>query len=441
MKYDLIVVGGGPGGLMAAKTAAEDGLKVLLVEQKKDITRITRSCLQVCYLEWVCPDGYLETVKLELSHTGARFLFPGPGFSIDYTGPLKVLNNCIWISPSGYKVHTMKDENFAFYFDKEVFVAGLLAEAEKAGAEVWSGTPGIAAENTKDGVKVRVRSKSGEQTLEARKAIAADGLNSRIVDSLGLNKERKVFIPRFKSLSSDLEGVECDFPGHETSILMFKAREGFGLTPRAGNLKSGPTNFKEVMKNPNYAKYAHWFRNARAVRNYAVSNTVRTPVREPVVGNVVIVGDAGASAETWIQGAVACGYQAVKAIEKELNGEKGYPKYINWWQKAFYHNDPGFFPRVFLNFGLMQTWTDDEIDYVCKFFQGQKLIPTLVLAKNPEQIKDDNPEFYDKLKKGIAHFTKMIEPLLETYPPGSTIFKEPHANLGRWRPYPYVVSQ
>ncbi len=40
MKYDLIVVGGGPGGLVAAKTAAEDGLKVVLIERKKDIAEL-----------------------------------------------------------------------------------------------------------------------------------------------------------------------------------------------------------------------------------------------------------------------------------------------------------------------------------------------------------------------------------------------------------------
>ena len=42
MKCDLIVVGGGPGGLMAAKTAAEDGLKVLLIERERNITEINR---------------------------------------------------------------------------------------------------------------------------------------------------------------------------------------------------------------------------------------------------------------------------------------------------------------------------------------------------------------------------------------------------------------
>ncbi len=42
VKYDLIVVGGGPGGLMAAKTAAEDGLKAVLIERKKVITDINQ---------------------------------------------------------------------------------------------------------------------------------------------------------------------------------------------------------------------------------------------------------------------------------------------------------------------------------------------------------------------------------------------------------------
>ena len=32
MKYDLIVVGAGPGGLIATKAATEDGLRFLLVE-------------------------------------------------------------------------------------------------------------------------------------------------------------------------------------------------------------------------------------------------------------------------------------------------------------------------------------------------------------------------------------------------------------------------
>ena len=39
MKYDLIVVGGGPAGVMATKTAAEDGLKVLLIERKRILLR------------------------------------------------------------------------------------------------------------------------------------------------------------------------------------------------------------------------------------------------------------------------------------------------------------------------------------------------------------------------------------------------------------------
>ena len=43
-KYDLVIVGAGPAGLMAAKTAGEYGLKVALLERKRDIAEIRRSC-------------------------------------------------------------------------------------------------------------------------------------------------------------------------------------------------------------------------------------------------------------------------------------------------------------------------------------------------------------------------------------------------------------
>lgn len=44
IKDDLIVVGAGPAGLMAVKTAGEEGLKVAVLERKNDITKVRRCC-------------------------------------------------------------------------------------------------------------------------------------------------------------------------------------------------------------------------------------------------------------------------------------------------------------------------------------------------------------------------------------------------------------
>ena len=67
-KYDVIVVGGGPAGLMAARTAKREGLHVLLVEQKKEIPRIRRSCAQALA---TAPGYNGETVTVE----GERIIF------------------------------------------------------------------------------------------------------------------------------------------------------------------------------------------------------------------------------------------------------------------------------------------------------------------------------------------------------------------------------
>ena len=136
---------------------------------------------------------------------------------------------------------------------------------------------------------------------------------------------------------------------------------------------------------------------------------VLAALREPVAGNVVVVGDAAAPIETWIQGAVASAYLAVKAIEKELNGQKGYPEYIDWWQQAFYFHNPDYWRMVLQMFNLYGAWTcDEDADYVYKLFQDKEGYPQVLVAENMEQIKPGRPELYERLKKGYEEAEKMV---------------------------------
>ena len=42
--YDVVIIGAGPAGLTAAKTAAENGLSVALLERKDTVDEILRLC-------------------------------------------------------------------------------------------------------------------------------------------------------------------------------------------------------------------------------------------------------------------------------------------------------------------------------------------------------------------------------------------------------------
>ena len=306
-KYDVIVVGGGPGGLMAAKTAAEDGLKVLLIERKRNITEVNRYCSQIFYTRKLSSskaglhgDGYIESVSVENAFETNRFNFPGLGFSLDYNGPLVPYLNWVEVSPSKYMIYRRKRTLWGFQFSKEVFLAELLDSAQKAGTEILPEVIGLGAENTPDGVKVRVQTKSREQTLEARAAIAADGVSSNIVDSLGLNKKRQVLSPQgVKLICYHLEGVETDLPPFSWAVICIPS-----ITSVMGGLLMGMLSddmtqlgasseeiIQKFMEHPNFAP---WFHRARVVKKTGMYGGTKygilSSIMEPVEGNVVIVG-------------------------------------------------------------------------------------------------------------------------------------------------------
>jgi flavin-dependent dehydrogenase len=426
MKYDLIVIGGGPAGLMAAKTAAEDGLKVMLVEWKKNITEINRACSQIFYLCKLTPvgesetgsrkkDGYIESVSVEVTADKSRFHFLGPGFTVDYMGSLRPYHNWIQLSPAGYQIHRYKvnDGVWGFYYQKDVLVSGLLAAAEKAGAHVLPGTIGLAAENTAHGVEVLVKGKLGEQTLKAETAIAADGKRSKIVESLNLNKNRVRFAPGGrKFVHYVMEGVKTDFPDSSWLSITIPSLNPYGNfliglwvdnMNSVGTMAAGEFTADQILdKFFHHPRYTHWFRHARLIKKEGAagrSGGALTPIREPVAGNVLIVGDAGAPSETWIQGAVACGYQAVKAIEKKLNGQNDYPEYITWWQNAFAFNTPEYLKLNEGIYPLNRLCSDEEVDYLYRLFEGRIGIPQLMVARNLDIIKSERPALYEKFVK------------------------------------------
>jgi len=416
MKYDLIVVGAGPAGLMATKTAAEDGLKVLLIERKRDITEINRLCAQFTSINFsvsgiwgrVKKYGYLEPISLEVGTDKTKVHFPALGFSIDYNGPLRPCLRMICFSPSGYRIYREKAGTlFAFFMEKESLLAGFLSEAEKAGAEVLTETAALGAENTPDGVKVRVRTKSGEQTLEARRAIAADGTASNIVESLGLNEKRQALGSQRGGVGIVgyvLEGVETEY--RLNSWLNFtipdlaRMDSFMWMTARDRNVLASGGGSEVIDKFMKLPFYEPWFRHARVVKKVATAmGTIHTPIMEPVAGNVLIIGDAAALIEVTNPGAIACGYQGAKATLKELNGQKGYPEYTDWWQKAIQSNDPKYPKAAGRYFALNAVCSSEELDYLFNLLQDQAGLPVILVANNLERIKGERPELYERLKK------------------------------------------
>ena len=53
-QWDLLIVGAGPAGLMAAKTAVEKGLHVLVIEKYNDFHTLQRACST----QFILDDGY-----------------------------------------------------------------------------------------------------------------------------------------------------------------------------------------------------------------------------------------------------------------------------------------------------------------------------------------------------------------------------------------------
>ncbi len=418
MKYDLIIVGAGPGGLMAARTAAREGLKVLVLEKKKEATRIHRYCTQLLK---VAPTGFssakvptdvmIDRVKMtfEVDYGQHVLHLKNLDTKIDYKGELGAYYNETWVSPSGYHFDTMESSNhlYGFQIDKEALLAGLLEEATGAGCELRTSTKCLDIVDGPGGAKLTVSSGAGavEETLEASRVIVADGAFSPLITKLGLEDDRPRGAPSLKFLAYILDRVDTPFPEsrhlkcavpslHKGQINLGRWTGG-RCNLSASTSMAAPADLTVVLDRfMTESPFAAWFAGSKVVDRLGCNMPLVPPVEVAARGNIIALGDNVAYAETAMKGALGCGFKAALASKQALAGEDGNAAYNEYWQHAF-----SFFSPQYRSFGKQispppRVLDDAGVDALYRWLQDNHLwgMPGDVLTDNMARFQADLPD-------------------------------------------------
>jgi len=279
-RYDVLVIGAGPAGSIAAKTAAEKGLSVLLIEKRQEIGDPVR-----------CAEGVSK--KYLKKHV-----------EIDKKWICADLKGARIYAPDGTKIEMAEEiagGEVGYVLERKIFDRALAEKASKAGAEVWVKTRAIGLIIEDDFVKgARLMQLGKEYDVHAGIVIGSDGVESKVGRWAGIDTSLKPIdietCVQYLVVGVDINQEYCEFyigndiaPGGYIWIFPKgegKANVGIGiLGSKMGKFKPRPVDYLNHFLEK---KFPH----AKVVEMIFGGVPVSGSIEKTSTNGLILIGDA-----------------------------------------------------------------------------------------------------------------------------------------------------
>jgi geranylgeranyl reductase family protein len=167
MDYDVIIIGGGPCGLIAARDVASQGGEVCIIEKSPEI-------------------GYPVKCSGLFSVAGLKQL----GVDVSHSLICSTIRGGRFHSPGGEEFLAYSKQDRAHVVERKMFDKELAKDAVRAGAEIRLKTTALEMKRN-GGVKIRIMEVGEEKSISSKLLIGADGAGSNVARWAGIKRENK----------------------------------------------------------------------------------------------------------------------------------------------------------------------------------------------------------------------------------------------------------
>jgi len=324
-EYDIIVVGAGPAGSIAAWQAARHKVRVLLLEKDREVGTPVR-----------CAEGI---AKKDLESIIEQPVLPG--WVASEISKFRIF------SPDGTPVYVRIHEQ-GYVLNRRLFDYGLALKATSAGAQLLTHAEVFSVLKEGDFIRgVRVRVAGEEKEIKARIVIAADGVESRVARWAGIDSTIKL-----NDMETCVQYTLCNIPVNTDTCDFYFSKEfapgGYAWVFPKGE---GTANVGLGISG-NFARYGSpedyieiflekYFPEGSVISKTVGGVPVGKTLKELVLGGFMVVGDAAHQANPISGGGLTSGMIAgklaaeiaVKALTMGKYAKKDLLPYARQWHK------------------------------------------------------------------------------------------------------------